>query len=265
MEGRGKIWVKRFTGVSLFLIIIFIASWSQSTESIVEKMNVDENHIIKLESGEQGSLELSKIGYYIAFRFNENGSQIEPELRMTDMEGNNIEGREPGFIESNNKRPDSSGKIVYVPVRVFDIPNDAEYILINDGNTTLWLIDELDIQASLFSDWWVVVSMISCFLGFPMAIITLIVGLILWRRKDRSPEKEIIIQQNIMTTDELFKKHNSIEGNQVPNPFMKNENSLPELTEEHKLEDISVENSNKKDAGTQRQESENNWEKWDEG
>ena len=107
--------------------------------------------------------------------------------------------------------------------------------------------------------------MISCFLGFPMAIITLIMGLILWRRKDKSPEKEIIIQQNIMTTDELFKKHNSIEGNQIPNLFMMNENSLSDLTEEHKLEDINVENSNKKDAGSQRQVSENNWEKWDEG
>ena len=261
MEGRSKIWVKRFTGVSLLLIIIFVASWSQSTESIVEKMDVDENHIIKLESGEQGSLELSKIGYYIAFRFNENGSQIEPELRMTDMEGNSIEGREPGLIESNNKRPNASGKIVYIPVRVFEIQNDAEYILINEGNNTLWLIDELDIQASLFSDWWVVVSMISCFLGFPMAIITLIAGLILWRRKDKSPGKEIIIQQNIMTTDELFKKHNSIEGNQVPNPFIKNENSI-QLTEE---ENINIENSDKKETESQREDSENNWKNWDEG
>ena len=126
----------------------------------------------------------------------------------------------------------------------------------------MWLIDELDIQASLFSDWWVVVSMISCFLGFPMAIITLIVGLILWRRKDKSPEKEIIIQQNIMTTDELFKKHNSIEGNQVPNPFMKNESSIPELTEE---EEINIENSDKKETESQREDSENNWKNWDEG
>ena len=265
MEGRGKIWVKRFTGVSLVLIIIFVASWSQSTESIVEKMDVDENHIIKLEGGEQGSLELSKIGYYIAFRFNENGSQIEPELRMTDMEGNNIEGREPGLIESNNKRPDSSGKIVYVPVRVFDVPNDAEYILINDGNTTLWLIDELDIQASLFSDWWVVVSMISCFLGFPMAIITLVVGLILWRRKGKSPEKEIIIQKSIMTTDELFKRYNSIEGNQVANPFMKDESSLLDSTVEDKLEDISKEKSSEKETEPLKEESENNWKNWDEG
>ena len=107
--------------------------------------------------------------------------------------------------------------------------------------------------------------MISCFLGFPMAIITLIVGLILWRRKDKSPEKEIIIQQNIMTTDELFKKHNSIEGNQVANPFIKNESSLPELTEEDKLEDINIENSDKKETESQREESENNWKNWDEG
>ena len=68
-----------------------------------------------------------------------------------------------------------------------------------------------------------------------------------------------------MTTDELFKKHNSIEGNQVPNPFMKNERSLPELTEEEKLEDINIENFDKKETEPQREESENNWKNWDEG
>ena len=98
-----------------------------------------------------------------------------------------------------------------------------------------------------------------------MAIITLIVGLILWRRKGKSSEKEMIIQQNIMTTDELFKKHNSIEGKQVPNPFMKNESSLPEITEENKLEDINIENSDKKVDESQREEDENNWKSWDEG
>ena len=265
MEGRGKIWVKRFTGISLFLIIIFAASWSQSTESIVEKMDVDENHLIRLEGGEQDSLELSKIGYYIAFRFNENGSQMEPELRMTDTEGNDIEGREPGLIESNNKRPDSSGKIVYVPVKVFEIQNDTEYILINEGNTTLWLVDELDIQSSLLSDGWVVVSMISFCLGFPMAIITLIVGLVLWRRKDKSPEQEIIIQQNIMTTDELFKKYNSKESGQVPNPFINNEISSLESRLEYELENENKENSTKIETKIQEEESENNWKNWDEG
>ena len=68
-----------------------------------------------------------------------------------------------------------------------------------------------------------------------------------------------------MTTDELFKKHNSIEGNQVANPFIKNESSMPELIEEDKLEDIKTENSNKKETESQREESENNWKNWDEG
>jgi len=35
-------------------------------------------------------------------------------------------------------------------------------------------------------------------------------GLILWRRNGRSSEQKIILQENIMTTDEIFKKHNSI-------------------------------------------------------
>jgi hypothetical protein len=222
MEERAKLWIKRFSGISLVLILIFVASYGHSTQSIIEKMDVDENHIMKLETGEQGAVDLSKIGYYVAFRFEENGNDLGPELKLIDSVGVEIEGREPGRIESNNKRPDSEGSLVYVPVRVFEITNDAEYNLINEGNTTLWLVNDLDIQSSLLSDEWIIVSMLSCCLGFPMGIITLIVGLILWRRKKLSPGKEIILQGNIMTTDELFKKHNSIpeEEEIVPPPFV---------------------------------------------
>ena len=263
MEGGSKIWIKRFAGLSLVLILIAVAAWSQSTD-VLEKMDVNENHILKLEGGEQHSIELSEIGYYIAFRSTENSSL--PELKLIDSEGIEIEGREPGLFESNNRRPDSTGKIVYVPVRVFEIPADGEYVLVNEGNTTLWLVDELEIQASLLSDISVVVTIISCCLGFTMAIITLVMGLILLRQKGRAPGTEIIIQQqNIMTTDELFRNYNSDKNYQVPDPFFKMEKELDDSVIEKELEHKDELFSNQKQITEDDKETENNWKNWDEG
>jgi len=67
MGARAKLWVKRLTAISLVLILVFVASYWKSTENIINKMDIDneENYIIKLEAGEQGSVDLSTIGYYM--------------------------------------------------------------------------------------------------------------------------------------------------------------------------------------------------------
>ena len=217
----GISWMKRLSGISLVLIIIFVASYSHSLETIVEKMDVDKNHLVKLEAGEQATIELSKIGYYMAIRYDVIGEEEKSELKLTDSKGVEIEGREPGIIESY-KRTDSNGNPVYLTVRVFEINNNGDYNLINQGNTTLWLVDVLEVQSSLYSDGWIMASMISFCLGLPLGLFTLILGLITWKRKKNSPEKKIVFQENIMTTDELFKKQNSaveIEEN-IPAPFV---------------------------------------------
>ena len=254
MEENGKLWVKRLSGISLVLIIIFVASYSHSTESIVEKMDVDRNHLVKLEAGEQATVELSKVGYYVAIRQEGDSEDEKPELKLTDSEGAEIEGRSLGIIESNNKRPDSQGKLIYIPIRVFEININGNYNLINQGNTTLWLVDDLEVQSSLMSDRWIMASMISCCLGFPLGIFSLLMGLILWRRNNRSSEQKIILQENIMTTDELFKKHNSIVETKEENLDHKSiyaKDDQDEINEE-KVPAPFVATSNK-------------WEEWDGG
>ena len=136
----------------------------------------------------------------------------------------------------------------------------------NEGNTTLWLVDELEIQASLLSDISVVVTIISCCLGFTMAIITLVMGLILLRQKGRAPGTEIIIQQqNIMTTDELFRNYNSDKNYQVPDPFFKMEKESDDSVIEKELEHKDELLSNQKQITEDNKETENNWKNWDEG
>jgi hypothetical protein len=260
VEDGAKLWIKRLSGVSLVLILVFVASYGHSTDNIIKKMDVDENYIIKLESGEQGSVELTEIGYYIALRIDEKGQKELPELKLIDDDGLEIEGREPGLIESKNKRPDATGDLVYVPVRVLEIKNNGDYDLTNEGNTTLWLVNDVEIQASLFSDNWILLSMISCCLGFPLGVITLIVGLILWRRGQKAPQKEIIIQENIMTTDELFKMRDSV-GN-VADPFVTRNDGAEEDKEE-----VFVDNTEGKSEGVSptKKVSDNGWKNWDDG
>ena len=261
MEARAKLWIKRLTAISLVLILVFVASYWKSTENIIDKMDIDneENYIIKLEAGEQGNVDLSTIGYYMALRI--DGNDSSPELKLTDIEGVEIEGQKPGLIESINKRPDSQGNLIYDPIRVFEIRDDGEYSIVNEGNTTLWLIDDFKIQSSLLSDGWILISMISCCLGFPLGIITLIGALILWRRGKRLPEKNIIIRENIMTTDELFKKNNLDGEKEIPEPFISSENIKLESPEEkyHVVPELKNE-----EVDSSKEESDR-WKIWDEG
>ena len=66
--------------------------------------------------------------------------------------------------------------------------------------------------------------MFSCCLGFPLGVIALIGWLVVWRRKDKLPQK-LIVSEQIMTTDQLFKQYNAtleksmIENDDVPAPF----------------------------------------------
>ena len=261
MEARAKLWIKRLTAISLVLILVFVASYWKSTENIIDKMDIDneENYIIKLEAGEQGNVDLSTIGYYMALRI--DGNDSSPELKLTDIGGVEIEGQKPGLIESINKRPDSQGNLIYDPIRVFEIRDDGEYSIVNEGNTTLWLIDDFKIQSSLLSDGWILISMISCCLGFPLGIVTLIVALIFWRRGKRLPEKNIIIRENIMTTDELFKKNNLAGDKEIPEPFISSENIKMESHEEkyHVVPELKNE-----EVDSSKEESDR-WKIWDEG
>ena len=223
MKSGAKLWVKRLSGLSIILILVFIGTYGESTDKIVQIMNVEENNLLELESDEEGAIQLEEIRFYTVVTL--EGNEIEEyEVKLIDREGQEISGYEPSSIEKINKRPDSSGKLVFVPIIIFEVPNNAEYIFHNQGNNTLWVLDDIEIQSSLISEQIILISMFSCCLGFPLGIIALIGWLVVWRRKDKSPQK-LIVSEQIMTTDQLFKQYNAaseksmIESDDVPAPF----------------------------------------------
>ena len=279
MKSGAKLWIKRLSGLSIILILVFIGTYGESTDKIVQIMNVEENNLLELESGEEDAIQLEKIRFYTVVTL--EGNEIkEYEVKLIDQDGQEISGYEPSSIEKMNKRPDSSGKLVFIPVIIFEVPSDGEYVFHNQGNNSLWVLDDIEIQSSLISDQIILVSMFSCCLGFPLGIIALIGWLVVWRTKNKSPQK-LIVNEQIMTTDQLFKQYNAkseksmIENDEVPAPFRDiekvtvtiNELSLddddPDVTKEKVKQFLEEhvgfeENDNAK-------ESDGNWKNWDDG
>jgi hypothetical protein len=107
--------------------------------------------------------------------------------------------------------------------------------------------------------------MISCCFGFPLGIIALIGWFVVWRKKDKKSQK-IIVKEEIMTTDQLFKQYNSAtENDRVPAPFLdieKSEETVNELS-------LKVKDFVEEQVGSEENEymrnSDGNWENWDDG
>tara|TARA_B100001093_G_scaffold119879_1_gene112563 strand:- start:2347 stop:3189 length:843 start_codon:yes stop_codon:yes gene_type:complete len=279
MKSGAKLWIKRLSGLSIILILVFIGTYGESTDKIVQIMNVEENNLLELESGEEDAIQLEKIRFYTVVTL--EGNEIkEYEVKLIDQDGQEISGYEPSSIEKMNKRPDSSGKLVFIPVIIFEVPSDGEYVFHNQGNNSLWVLDDIEIQSSLISDQIILVSMFSCCLGFPLGIIALIGWLVVWRTKNKSPQK-LIINEQIMTTDQLFKQYNAkseksmIENDEVPAPFRDiekvtvtiNELSLddddPDITKE-KVRQFLEEHVGSEENDDDK-ESDGNWKNWDDG
>ena len=279
MKSGAKLWVKRLSGLSIILILVFIGTYGESTDKIVQIMNVEENNLLELESGEEDAIQLEKIRFYTVVTL--EGNEIkEYEVKLIDQDGQEISGYEPSSIEKMNKRPDSSGKLVFIPVIIFEVPSDGEYVFHNQGNNSLWVLDDIEIQSSLISDQIILVSMFSCCLGFPLGIIALIGWLVVWRTKNKSPQK-LIVNEQIMTTDQLFKQYNAkseksmIENDEVPAPFRDiekvtvtiNELSLddddPDITKE-KVRQFLEEHVGSEENDDDK-ESDGNWKNWDDG
>ena len=279
MKSGAKLWVKRLSGLSIILILVFVGTYGESTDKIIQKMNVEENNLLELESGEEDAIQLEKIRFYTVVTL--EGNEIkEYEVKLIDQDGQEISGYEPSSIEKMNKRPDSSGKLVFIPVIIFEVPSDGEYVFHNQGNNSLWVLDDIEIQSSLISDQIILVSMFSCCLGFPLGIIALIGWLVVWRTKNKSPQK-LIVNEQIMTTDQLFKQYNAkseksmIENDEVPAPFRDiekvtvtiNELSLddddPDITKE-KVRQFLEEHVGSEENDDDK-ESDGNWKNWDDG
>ena len=97
MKSGAKVWIKRLTGLSIILILVFVATYGDSTDKIIEKMNVEENNLLELEGGAEGYVELETIGLYTIVTL-ENNELLENEIKLIDQEGNEVDGIVPNSL-----------------------------------------------------------------------------------------------------------------------------------------------------------------------
>ena len=84
MTGAVKQWAKRLTGASILLLLIGLVSYYNAMPSMFEELDPAQSHMLELEPGESGEVEITVLGEYVALRLEGNESA---NLRLVDSNG----------------------------------------------------------------------------------------------------------------------------------------------------------------------------------
>jgi hypothetical protein len=242
VEGA-RLWARRLSGAAFLLLLIGVISLWQAEASIYDNLDPGQNHLLELEAGQSGEVSLTETGKYVALRIEGDDGA---ELRLLNSTGEEEEGATPGVWEANRVTENGTN---YIPIKVFTAIEAGTYTLHNDGNSTLWLVDDVSAGAALFKDRWFVLMFLGCCLGLPLAGVALFLAIIDWRRAKTGVSPVVIPSEGrLPTTDELYRQYRDSTQSEaelnVPDPFV---GRVP-VTDE-----------------PQREESETDWRGWDEG
>lgn len=242
-------WAKRLTGASILLLLIGLASYYNAMPLMFDKLDPVQNHMLELEPGESGEVEISTFGEYVALRL-EGGE--EADLRLIDSSGVEDAGSSPTALDFMRTGEDG---MIYVAVRVFRSSAAGDYTLYNDGSTTLWFVDDVSAQAELITEPWFVVMMFGCCLGPVLGVVGLILALIGWGKRSKENAPVVLSPEGrLPTTDELYRQYHGLETGpvvEIPDPFAKEDKS-------GRSEFIPRDDSS-------QTETEPDWKGWDEG
>ena len=243
MAEGARLWAKRLSGAAFLLLLIGVISYWQAEASIYDNLDPGQNHLLELEAGQSGEASLTETGKYVALRIEEGD---EAGLSLVDSTGEEEGGATPGALEAERETQNGTR---YIPVRVFTAVELGTYTLYNDGDSTLWLVDDVSAGVALLENQWVVLMFLGCCLGLPLGGVALFL-VFFDRRSSRKDSAPLIIpsEGRLPTTDELYRQYrDSPQGEaeqNVPDPFL---GQAP--TSEEK----------------QREESGADWRGWDEG
>jgi len=242
-------WAKRLTGVSVLLLLIGVVSYYFAMPAMFEELDPAQNNMLELGPGEDGQVEIEDLGEYVALRLE---GENDADLRLVNSDGQVDTGSKPSAIDITRTGEDGT---LYVPVRVFRSSAAGEYTLFNDGETTLWLVDDVSAQSALFTKPWFVVMTVGCCLGPVFGVVGLILALIGWGSRGKENVPVVLdTQGRLPTTDELYRQYHNMEvepENDVPDPFA--DTGQTESSESEDREESSSE------------ESGHDWKGWDEG
>lgn len=216
---------KWLTVISLAFLLVGATSYFYSQDEMLEIIDPETTNLVKLSPNTSQSIELEKMGLYVALRL--NGENTLPEIKLMNSSGKEIVGRDAAWYDFDRAGADGS---IYQTVMIFENPKDEEYILYNEGETTLWLIDETSNQVEIMSNPGFIGTICGFCMGIPLVILGLITLIIGWRKKANIQNvstsdglyinKEggkIKIVTNIQNIPEPFKKNNDLDEDEIKN------------------------------------------------
>jgi len=243
MSNRRR-WARITTGSSAILLLVAAISIWQISPEMIEAFDPENNNIVKLGPGEEVSLEIDSI-VITALRISD-GDSSDAQLILKDKNGDEIQGRSPNFIESS-ERAGLDGTI-YVPVRVFEQISGEVTIQNNAEESVLWLVDDEKSQSQIIGSTWFSLILIGCCLGTPIGIVGIVLAIMTWVDKKKSPDQFVVIEDGSVIITGSERVDSPPERQLAPGPFK----AFEESTEEESV-------------GASEEEIGESWKSWDEG
>jgi len=259
------------SGVSFALLVAFILFMPDGMEEMGSILDPEKENVVRLEAGESAAIDLVDSHYYVALRVVGNGDDPSADLRLVDDGGETeIEGDAPGWLHTDRLIEENGP--TYRPIRAFIIPDSASYTLHNEGDSTLWLVDDYASEMEIISNLTILAMFGSCCFSLIAGLIAIIFATLAFRSRSKAPKQQVsgvVIEGRVMTTDELFRAQQQTESgadeagiaqaqrpsSNIPDPF------VGQSAEVASHPPKKTDSSTSKD-GDQGGES---WRGWDEG
>lgn len=201
--------------ISLVFLLMGTIAYFYAQDDMIEILDPKSTNLVELPPNTSQSVELERMGLYVALRIDREDTL--PELKLINSSGKEIEGRDAAWYDFDRTGVDGS---IYQTVMVFENTKNEEYILYNEGETTLWLIDETSNQIEIMSDpGFIAISCGFC-MGIPLAIFAAIALIIGWRKGVNN--QKISISEELYIDKEGGKIKIVTDIQNIPDPFIKN-------------------------------------------
>ena len=260
MSADFKRWAKWTAAISFVLLLVSLASFGPAMDKMLPLLDPEQENVAKLEEGSSISVGLTDTRYYVILRVVEDGIDPSPEVRLVDSDGEEIQGSAPTSLHVDRELDAEGPK--YRPVWVYYPQNTANYTIHNDGDNTLWLVDDAAAESEMLRNPIVLLMASTCCFGFIIGLLAIIFAIISTRQKPRKKEKIVsglVIDERVMTTDELYRMQkgeevsdSSFTQEKVADPFVSSD-AAPAAKQKIIQQDLDSEID------------ETEWKEWDEG
>lgn len=247
MTDSRRRWTRALSGASIVLLLLAAFSLWQVMDDYIDTYDPESNYLVKLGPGGSEAFEI-KSSQISCLRVSD-GEPVESDLIMVDVNGNEIIGRGPSIFDPDRFSADQS--TTYSTVRVFTEVSGT-YTLENRGDSILWLVDD-EAAANKMDTPLILVFYLGCCIGLPMSIIALVLAIMNWIDKKKSPDQFFVTEDGSVIVTKS--------GEVVQLESELSESTEPELVIESG-QDFQTKNDEKRESTKAEPED---WEGWDEG